>query len=238
MPPTAQQLKRCLLQSATTYNEHSAELVAEAWTYLLENRLWIDVYPSLERLQDDLNFNHCIKPTLTSHANTKRRKQSDIAAITKNWGCSPNQLLPLDMAPSFYSSNFLRTLNRLSKACSLEAATPLLVKAIEARVSKPKASEEEHLHTDDLKKVLADIKLIENETPLSSTWVGNSGAEDDGARLAIGGLNGPGLQLLLEASQEVRVHAGQAGEDAAPTGEAVQTETVRAKERSPLQNER
>ncbi|KAI9769903.1 MAG: hypothetical protein M1839_003304, partial [Geoglossum umbratile] len=49
----------------------------------------------------------------------------------------------------------------------------------EARVARPKASKETCLHLADINNVLGDIKLIKDQTPLSSTLVTNSDKEDD-----------------------------------------------------------
>jgi hypothetical protein len=225
-----------LLQAAPTVGERIDELAAEAWNYLINNQLWTHAYPCLERLQDHVNYNQNLKPILKRNTQTQARKHREIAQITKYWGETPDNVIPKDLLPPFFSTDFLRTLTQLSKACSAEAAIPLLVDAIQNRLAKPKTSKDNCLLPGDLRTVLAHLKLLTRDAPLSSTYVQDSedSATEEGQDTIIPVIQPASaaereiLDTDAEEEEEEEKGAEKDGEEAEKEGEEAEKEAEEA----------
>lgn len=162
--PADQSLPRLIqvLRNISDGNEQLEELAAEAWKYIVANRLWEAGYESLEELKSDLDFQHTLMAIIKRHEDTRARKDIEIAGVTKNWGCSPQQAIPASIYPHWPSVHFLRSLNQLSKICSLGVANSLFGRAIIMRLERPKASKEEILQPTDIRDIITSVQSLNN----------------------------------------------------------------------------
>lgn len=53
-----------LFQTASDHSQLANEAIITAWSYLLEEKLWISRYPTLAALQTAIHFDQVIKPVL------------------------------------------------------------------------------------------------------------------------------------------------------------------------------
>src|SRR5207248_2300547 len=91
-----------------------------------------------------------------------KHKNGNITGIHKQWGCPPEEALPVGLWPVDASANLLQYLHQLSKATSLQSAGTLLIDAIGWRLREPgRRSNKVKLQVGDVQRALDGVKAVE-----------------------------------------------------------------------------
>jgi hypothetical protein len=165
-----------LLQVGVNVNEHVIEVVAEAWGYLREHRLWDVVHASLSAFQEEIEFAKGVQPMLERHTAVLARMQTACKGIRDRWGGRAPDLLA-DLVPPRFTRHVLELLHRLSKSCSLEHALDVLRKIVDARLATPKTSKSTWITQGDISKALLQLKITQ---PLADSSSSSTGFEGPG----------------------------------------------------------
>ncbi|KAH0547757.1 hypothetical protein FGG08_000014 [Glutinoglossum americanum] len=143
-------------------DEIVSELVSEAWNYIESHELWTIRYQDLESLKRDLQYDDFVAKRMDHHKAVTSRKRIEGMTIYKTWGYLPQDAFPDSISPPWFGDRLLRSLNQLSKHCSLKEAIPLLEIAIRDRLDDPDVANRsksiQYLTLNDVTKVLKRVK--------------------------------------------------------------------------------
>ena len=97
-----------------------------AWKYFVDEQLWRPSFPTLGAFQEFINYDSTVLPVIDRAEGNARRAGKSRTALIHRWGAPIETLLPEDIRPPAYSRHLLAQLVRLSKACTIDRAIPLL----------------------------------------------------------------------------------------------------------------
>jgi len=97
-----------------------------AWNYFVEEQLWRASFPTLGAFQEFINYDSTVLPVIDRAEVNARRAGNSRRSLINRWGGAIETLLPEDIRPPAYSRHLLAQLVRLSRACTIDQAIPLL----------------------------------------------------------------------------------------------------------------